>query len=186
MAARSVLEILLSLKGDKARGELKKVDMSLGKIDKSAKKTASSFEKTFQGIKANYLNLRTAVTDVIQGIQKAWDFAKHGAAVQQTEQSWDFLLKKLGTAPDILNKMRQEARGTVDDMTIMSSTMTLLAGTSDELGKALLEQSPQLLKIAKAANKLNPSLGDTAFLYESISKGIKRASPLKLKHLANR
>jgi hypothetical protein len=157
--------------------------MSLGKIDKSAKKTASSFEKTFQGIKANYLNLRTAVTDVIQGIQKAWDFAKHGAAVQQTEQSWDFLLKKLGTAPDILNKMRQEARGTVDDMTIMSSTMTLLAGTSDELGKALLEQSPQLLKIAKAANKLNPSLGDTAFLYESISKGIKRASPLVLDNL---
>jgi predicted nucleic acid-binding Zn-ribbon protein len=181
--ARSVLDIILSLKGDKARGELKKVDKSLDMIEKSAKKATSTFENTFQGIKANYLNLKTAVTDVVQGVRQAWDFAKHGAEVRQTGESWDFLLDKLKVSPDILDRMREEARGTVDDMTIMSSTMTLLAGTSDELGKKLLEQSPQLLKIAKAANKLNPSLGDTAFLYESISKGIKRASPLILDNL---
>ncbi|MHC4361477.1 MAG: hypothetical protein ACYSTZ_01520, partial [Planctomycetota bacterium] len=104
-------------------------------------------------------------------------------SVQQTEQSWGFLLEKLGATPDILDRMREETKGTVDDMTIMSSTMTLLAGTSDELGGALLKQSPQLLKIAKAANKLNPSLGDTAFLYESIATGIKRASPMILDNL---
>ena len=37
-----------------------------------------------------------------------------------------------------------------------------------------LQPSPPL-EIAKAANKLNPSLGDTAFLYESIATGIMRS-----------
>ena len=68
-------------------------------------------------------------------------------------------------------------------MKLMSATSTLLAGTSGDLATALGNATPQLLEIAKAANKLNPSLGDTAFLYESIATGVKRASPMILDNL---
>ncbi|MHC4361476.1 MAG: hypothetical protein ACYSTZ_01515 [Planctomycetota bacterium] len=43
--ARSILEIILTLKGDKARGELKKVDKELKKVDKSAKKSIDGIKK---------------------------------------------------------------------------------------------------------------------------------------------
>jgi hypothetical protein len=65
----------------------------------------------------------------------------------------------------------------------MSATTTLLAGAQGELASALADATPELLEIAKAANKLNPSLGDTAFLYESLATGIKRASPMILDNL---
>jgi hypothetical protein len=61
--------------------------------------------------------------------------------------------------------------------------MTLTAGAGDELAKKLMESAPQLAEIAKAANKLNPALGDTAFMYESIGTGVKRAQPLILDNL---
>jgi len=83
----------------------------------------------------------------------------------------------------LLDQLGEAAKGAVDDMTLMSGVATLLAGTSDELGKKLGDATPQLLKIAKAANKLNPQLGDTAFMFQSISTGVKRAQPLILDNL---
>jgi len=112
-----------------------------------------------------------------------FEMGKQGAAVIQTGESFDFLLKKLDLAPDLLEQLREASRGTVDDMTLMSGTATLLAGTSDELGKKMGNLTPKLMEIAKAANKLNPSLGDTAFMYQSIATGIKRAQPLILDNL---
>ncbi|MHC4753486.1 MAG: hypothetical protein ACYTFW_26950, partial [Planctomycetota bacterium] len=115
------------------------------------------------------------------------DFGKFalvaGGAVAAIAGVSKFLSKKIGLAPDLLDQLRVASRGTVDDMTLMSSTATLLAGTSDELGKSLGNATPQLLEIAKAANKLNPSLGTTSHMYESIALGIKRASPLILDNL---
>ena len=115
--------------------------------------------------------------------KKAFDFAQQGAQIQQMGESWDFLMKKVGVSPKILNDLSKAARFTISEMDLMTSTATLLAGAGDELAKSMAEASPRLLEIAKAANKLNPSLGDTAFLYESIARGVKRASPLILDNL---
>jgi hypothetical protein len=112
-----------------------------------------------------------------------YELGQRGADVIQTGESFEFLKEKLDLMPDLLERLRESSRGTVDDMTLMSGTATLLAGTSDELGKAMGNATPQLLKIAKAANKLNPSLGDTAFMYQSIATGVKRAQPLILDNL---
>jgi hypothetical protein len=68
-------------------------------------------------------------------------------------------------------------------MELMNSTSLLLAGTQGELATELANSTPQLLEIAKAAQKVNPSLGDTTFLYDSLSRGIKRNSPLILDNL---
>lgn len=115
--------------------------------------------------------------------KQAFEFGKRGAVVSQTEDSFNRLLISLGANVDLLDELRMASAGTVDDMTLMSSTATLLAGATGQLGQDLANATPELLEIAKAANKLNPTLGDTAFLYESISTGIKRNSPLILDNL---
>jgi len=112
-----------------------------------------------------------------------FDLGERGAIVEQTGESFDFLIEKLELAPDLLDQLSDAALGTVDRMTLMGGVATLLAGTTDELGNRLGNATPQLLEIAKAANKLNPQLGDTAFMFESIATGVKRAQPLILDNL---
>jgi hypothetical protein len=152
-------------------------------FDKGVKQTKS----TVGDLGKDLLKFGAAMGGVAAGVGLAgkalYEMGKRGAIVTQTADSFDFLSKKLGLAPDLLEQLRKASRGTVDDMTLMSSTATLLAGTSDELGKALGNATPELLEIAKAANKLNPSLGTTSHMYESIALGIKRASPMILDNL---
>lgn len=126
-----------------------------------------------------------SATAIAAGVaaKQAFEFGKRGAVVSQTEDSFNRLLISLGANVDLLDELRMASAGTVDDMTLMSSTATLLAGATGQLGQDLANATPELLEIAKAANKLNPTLGDTAFLYESISTGIKRNSPLILDNL---
>jgi len=139
-----------------------------------------------QGVKVLGLSL----TDLRSGIQMvtgaartmaqvtkaAFDFTEEGASVIQTRESFE----RLGVS---IEAMREVSLNTIDDMTLMKATLTLTAGASEELQAELLDNAPALLKIAKAANAVNPGLGTTAQMYESISTGIKRASPLILDNL---
>ena len=96
--------------------------------------------------------------------KQAFEFGKQGAAITQTAESFDLLLDKVGATPGLLDDLRDASRGTISDFELMSSTATLLAGASGELGTELANATPRLMEIAKAANKLNPALGDTAFM----------------------
>lgn len=159
-----------------------KVNQEQRKIGDEAKKQKSNLDK----LKEAWLKVGTAIVTAraaVAAIRKIWDFAEEGAQVRQMGESWDLLTAKLDAPRDLLDQLKVASRGTIGEMQLMTSTATLLAGTSDELGAKLAEATPQLLEIAKAANKLNPSLGDTAFLYESIATGVKRASPLILDNL---
>jgi hypothetical protein len=118
-----------------------------------------------------------------QVISELWAAGKEGAAVNQMNESFDGLIEKVGASTTLLEELRRASGHTVDNMTLMSSTATLLAGTTGELAKELAGATPELLEIAKAAQKLNPTLGDTTFLYDSIATGIKRASPMILDNL---
>jgi iron-sulfur cluster repair protein YtfE (RIC family) len=144
--------------------------------DKASQKQLKDLLKTFAAITAGAVAAGYAM-------KKAFEFSREGAAIRQTHESFELLLDKVELAPDLLQKLKTAARGTIPDMKLMSSTATLLAGAHGELGKALGNATPKLLEIAKAANKLNPSLGDTTFMYDSLARGIKRASPLILDNL---
>jgi len=109
-------------------------------------------------------------------LKQVYDAGKQGAAIAQTTESFN----RLGVS---IEDLRASSLNTIDDMTLMSSTLTLTAGAGEKLQEQLLQATPQLLEIAKAANKLNPALGDTAFMYQSIATGVKRASPLILDNL---
>jgi len=125
------------------------------------------------GLAGNALGAVKPLLDLGKAI---FEVGNAGAKVAQTKASFD----GLGVS---LEALRKASGGTVDDMTLMSATLTLMAGASGDLAAGLGEATPQLMEIAKAANKLNPTLGDTAFLYESISTGIKRGSPMILDNL---
>src|SRR3990167_7729088 len=115
--------------------------------------------------------------------KKAFDLASEGAQLRQTYISFQQLMGQIGAAPDLLNQLKMAARGTVDEISLMSSTTMLLAGTQGDLAKSMAESAPQLLKIADAANMLNPTLGDTTFFFNSLATGIKRGSPLLIDNL---
>lgn len=99
----------------------------------------------------------------------AFEFAEAGAQVQQTKESFS----DLGISID---QLRKSVNGTVPDMTLMSGTLTLTAGASEEMKKAYVDAVPKLLEMSKASAKLNPTLGDTAFMYSSIATAAKRQS----------
>ena len=115
--------------------------------------------------------------------KKAFDLGREGAQINQTADSFDLLLEKVDAAPNLLNQLSAAANDTISDMDLMSSTATLLAGASGDLATELANATPRLLEIAKAANKLNPSLGTTTQMYNSIAVGVKRAQPLILDNL---
>ena len=152
-------------------------------FDKGVKSTKSSMADLGKAFLTSTAAIAGVGVAMYQAGKQIYEVGKRGAIVTQTADSFELLSQKLGLAPTLLEDLRKAARGTVDDMTLMSSVATLLAGTSDELGKKLGDATPRLLEIAKAANKLNPSLGDTAFMFSSISTGIKRAQPLILDNL---
>jgi len=111
-----------------------------------------------------------------QTAKQAFDFTKEGASIIQTTRSFE----GMGLS---IEALRDAAGGTIDDMTLMSSALTLLAGAGGELEPALSGALPALLEMARASNKLNPALGDTSFLFESLATGIKRGSPMILDNL---
>ncbi len=115
--------------------------------------------------------------------RKAFDLSKEGANIDQLTSSFELMNAQVFQTPDLLDKMSAAARGTIKETDLMAGLLKLTAGASNELAQNLASNAPQLLEIAKAANKLNPSLGDTAFLYDSIATGIKRSSPLILDNL---
>ena len=168
---------------DNASKEIKKVNKTLEEIGKESEKATKSFQGTFTELNNKIQTVQFALGKFKQVFKTAFDWGEQGATVIQTTESFAMLLEKVGAAPDLLEQLQVASKGTISDMGLMSSTATLLAGTTGELATSLANATPELLEIAKAANKLNPSLGDTTFLYNSIATGIKRASPLILDNL---
>ena len=167
------------------------------KASAAFKEVAADAIKATDGIAGGAKQAKLSLTDIKSGIdlvlgglrtaeafgKQAFQWGKEGGAVTQTSESFDGLIDRVGAMPDLLQQLRTASRGTVDDMTLMSSTTTLVMGAEEGLAKSLANATPQLLEMAKAANKLNPQLGSTTFLYESLATGIKRGSPMILDNL---
>lgn len=161
--------------------EMEGFDKAQDKVAETSKRNRSALEALSDGLKKFRDTTNTVISalSAFTGtIDKAFDLGREGAVIVQTRDSFNTLLETVGAAPDTLDKLRAASKGTVDDLTLMSSTMTLAAGVGNEMSKSLIDAAPRILEIAKAANKLNPTLGSTTFLYESLMTGIKRSSPM--------
>ncbi len=178
---RLIIETIL--KDEKLLKQLKK---DLEGVDSTAKKSQGGlkgFTDKIGAMKGQIVAAGAILLGFGIAVKKTFDFARQGAAIGQLTQSFDGFLERAGITTDLLGELQEAAKGTIPDFELMTSVMTLVMGTTGGLQTALLEATPRLLEIAKAANKLNPALGSTTFLFESLARGIKRASPLILDNL---
>lgn len=142
--------------------------------DKVAKSTNSTLG-SFRTMALRLFTLGVSAKAVVSGFRAIGQMGETGAMVRQLAISFDYLAKSVYKMPNLLQEMKEASRGTISDMSLMSSFLTLVAGTSEKFGATLANNAGKLLEIAKAANVLNPALGDTQFFFESIAKGIKRS-----------
>lgn len=173
--------------------EAETAQRQLGAVSTQVDKTQASMDKAggraekFGGLLGGLASVVGKAGIAVATFATVWDQAmslgKQGAAVSQTAESFEGLEKRIAGTTDLLPKLRTASRGTVDDLKLMSSTTALVSGTSGKLAKSLMGATPQLLEMAKAASKLNPTLGDTTYMYESLALGIKRGSPMILDNL---
>jgi hypothetical protein len=174
---------------DDASKKLEQVSKSMKALEKETQetsKTTGAATKIMQGFSGAMIGVNQGLelaSKVGAAAKAAFDFSREGAVLSQTSESFERMTEALGPNVDLLQQLRDASRNTVDDLTIMSAVLTLTAGVSEDLGKSLLDSSPALMEIAKAASAVNPTLGDTAWMFESINTGIKRNSPLILDNL---
>ena len=151
-----------------------KFNRDIDSMNKSVTKTNKSLARTEKDITPAinaFGALSTAMgvaTGAALAIDKAFDFGRMGAAAEQTASSFDFLINKLGITETLLHDLQVASNGTISDTQLMSATLTLAAGSGDQLASAMINASPQLLQYAKAANKLNPALGMWARLMRNM------------------
>lgn len=155
------------------------VKSALSDVKSQVQGAGSSFKSFAEGIAKG----AAFVTAEMALLKKVFDFGDAGASILQVEASFNELMRSVGAAPSTFNEMRSAAQATVSDFELMASANTLLVGATGELGSAFAAALPELVGIAKAANTLNPNLGTTTFLFDSLARGIKRASPLILDNL---
>ena len=122
--ARELVDIILRIMKEGTGG--RDVADELKGIDKATKKADDGF-KGLQKSWKKFAAAGASVAGALYTLKKAYDFGKEGAAILQTRDSFDRLMASMGAGPDVLQRLQAASRGTVDDMTLMSSTMTLLA-----------------------------------------------------------
>jgi hypothetical protein len=163
MTTRYDLEILIRTKKE-------------GNGVKEADKEVEGFGKRLNGTLEVITKSTAAAVAAGATFKKAFDLSREGAELNQLTESFDLLNQNVLKTPDLLNDMRRAAGGTIKDTDLMEGVLKLAAGTTGEYAQTLASISPQLLEIARASNKLNPALGDTSFLYESLTTAAKRQS----------
>ena len=146
-----------------------------------SKKSVMSLKNAFSSFEKSLMGFGGAVTGVAVLVKKALDFGEEGAKLYQTRESFELFMQQIKAAPDLLERLSAATRYTVDDDELMAATMRMLTGTSGELSSQLAANAPALMEIAKASNKLNPTMGDTLSLYEQMSTSIKNLTPRGLK-----
>lgn len=127
--------------------------------------------------------LALGVGGVALALKKLYPIAEEGAGLAQLEKSFNRLNASVLKTPDLMNDMIAASNRTITSASAMEGFLTLTAGASDELSQAFAKNAPQLMNIAKAANVLNPTLGDTNYMFNSLARGIKRSEVRLLDNL---
>ena len=120
---------------------------------------------------------------VTQIAEMAMELGNLGAQAITTRDSFENMMASAGLSVSVLNEMKRAAGGTIPELQLMQQANTALAGVTGELSGELAAAFPKLIEIARAANKANPALGDTSYLFNSLVLGIKRGSPMILDNL---
>jgi hypothetical protein len=114
---------------------------------------------------------------------KLYPIAREGANMAQLQSSFENLNRSVLKTPYLMSDMAAAAGGTITNLAAMEGFLTLTAGASERASQRFAQAAPRLMEIAKAANKLNPTLGDTNFMFNSLARGVKRSEVRLLDNL---
>lgn len=158
----------------KADKELKELKKDLAGVDAATKKAASGWDKLDDNVKEAAIGFGKA-TALIVGLgiaaKKAFDLTEEGAGVNDLTDSFD----RLGISIEDLN---DAAGGTIAITDLMAASNKALAGTTGELREEMSDALPALIEMARAAVKLDPTLGSVDHAFMSLIAGIKKGQPL--------
>lgn len=166
-------------------------------LTQKATQQMTKFQKTVDGTKGSSEGLKKAFKASAKSfavfsagayaaskvLKQMWSAAEDGAKAVDTASAFARLNQEVVPTIDLLQKLRDASHNSIDDSALMSSMLLLVTGSTGQLRDAMVEAAPSLMEIATAASKMNPTLGDSTFLFESLTKGIKRGSPLILDNL---
>lgn len=118
-----------------------------------------------------------AVKAGIAGFKALLGLAKEAAQVRGIAEAFDQSVARAGfTSETLFNNLKAAAGGTVSDLQLLKNTNVALAGATGDVAQALGEGLPNLLRIARVQARATGQ--DVNFLFESLTTGIKRSSPL--------
>lgn len=143
-------------------------------IESATAKVATAWAGLFAA-RMVWQEVASGIQMVAQAVKRVVDITEQGAGIEQLERSFTRLNETVIKSPSLLDDMTRASQGTISEMKSMEGFMTLVAGQTESLTRQFAAATPELVQIAKAANVLNPSLGDTTFFFESLARGIKRA-----------
>lgn len=115
--------------------------------------------------------------------EKVLEFGDLGAEALTVRDSFETLTAAVGVNANVLDQLQAVAGGTVGELDLMRLSNAALAGASGDLAQGIGNALPTLLEMARAASKLNPAMGDTSFMFQSLVTGIRRGSPMILDNL---
>lgn len=175
MADRVVTVLFKTVYDDKGLKQAESSMKSFGAKTANATRGNISFGRSITAMAATLYTLKSAFEGVKTAFNWTQEMAALGTTSVQVRESFMNLNDSLNISPELLKDMQEASRGTVSEMQLMESYLTLVAGTTPEFNRVLADASPKLVELAKAAQKLNPALGDVPFLFDSLARGIKRA-----------
>ena len=155
---------------------------TFNKFDRSVQTSARGLDKLGGVLSSGGVGMLFGATAGVAGAtaiaKVTFELGNLGAQSLVTKDSFESVTASVGKTTALLGQMKAAAGGTIEEMRLMQLANTALAGASGETGAKFAELIPKLIEGARAANKLNPSLGTTEFLFQSLVTGIKRGSPL--------
>lgn len=144
---------------------------------KQAASAAKEHSLSIVDLAAKLYLVQVGVRNVIETLKGIYEFGKLGATAEQVAISFANMTESVGSNAQLLDKLRIAARGTASDLELMQAAQVVLIGLTPKVGREFANALPHILEIARAANIANPALGTTAFLFESLTIGLKRLSP---------
>jgi len=176
-----------------AADDIAALNKSMGELEKKAtrpKKELTGFAKTLDDAKRGFNNAQKAifafnntmfavqtVLNIVRNVAQAtWDTMKEGAVINTTTAAFERLSSTLIGVPDLLNQLQAASRGTINDLSLMQQTLSLVQGAAPELARSLGQAAPALLEVARASAILNPALGTAEQNYARLALGIRRSS----------
>lgn len=115
MARQARLQIVIDALNE-ASDELKQIRDDLTSVGESSDRAGDKQEGFLKRLSKNYMNVRLMAMDAVDSLQRIWDFAEEGAAIELSEQRFDRLAESIGTTADALKKdLAAATRGMVSD-----------------------------------------------------------------------